>query len=168
MNRELLTGRVQRVASLLRTRGETVAVAESSTGGLISASLLAVPGASAYFLGGSVVYTLTSRRELLRIKAADVAGLEPLSEPMVSEFAEHARLQLGATWGLAELGAAGPSGARYGHAPGTSVLAVAGPIAASVTLQTGSDDREANMWRFSDAALALLEDALEAASSPGR
>src|SRR5512137_67767 len=109
MDRLLLTDRVARIAAMLKDRGETVAVAESSTGGLIAASLLSVPGASAYFLGGSVVYTLVSRRELLRITAADVEGLEPLSEPMVCRFARRARLQLGATWGVAELGAAGPT-----------------------------------------------------------
>lgn len=165
INRHLLTDRVARVAAVLKARDETVAVAESSTGGLIAASLLSVPGASAYFLGGSVVYTLVSRRELLRITAADVEGLEPLSEPMARRFSRHAREQLGATWGLAELGAAGPAGARYGHPAGTSVLAVDGPVSASMTLQTGSEDREANMWRFTDAAIALLEEVLERGSS---
>lgn len=161
MNRMLLTDRVARVAELLKARGETVAVAESSTGGLIAASLLSVPGASAYFLGGSVIYTLPSRRELLRITAGDVEGLAPLSEPMVRRFAAHARMQLGATWGISELGAAGPTGARYGHPPGTSVLAVDGPETASITVQTGSDDREANMWAFAGAAVELLVDVLE-------
>jgi len=156
----LLTGQVKRIGELLKSRGETIAVAESSTGGLISASLLALPGASAYFQGGSVVYTLASRRELLRITAADVEGLHPLSEPMVRQFARHARLQLGTTWGLAELGAAGPTGTRYGHAAGTSVLAVDGPVTMSITVQTGSDDREANMWQFTARALTLLESVL--------
>jgi nicotinamide-nucleotide amidase len=162
----LSTERVKSVASALTARRETVAVAESSTGGLIAASLLSVPGASAYFIGGSVVYTPASRRELLRITAADVEGLAPLSEPMVRRFAEQARVRLGATWGLAELGAAGPAGARYGHPPGTSVLAVAGPVTLSVTVQTGSADRETNMWRFTDAALALLERALTHENQP--
>jgi nicotinamide-nucleotide amidase len=156
----LATEVVAAIAARLKARGETLAVAESSTGGLISASLLAVPGASAYFLGGSVVYTLASRRELLRITARDVEGLEPLTEPMVRRFAERAREQLGATWGLAELGAAGPTGARYGHAAGTSVIAVVGPVTASRTIETGDDDREANMWRFAAAALSLLEETL--------
>lgn len=160
MTKTLLTDQVRRIGGLLKSRGETIAVAESSTGGLISASLLALPGASAYFQGGSVVYTLASRRELLRIRAADVEGLEPLSEPMVRRFAQRAREQLGTTWGLAELGAAGPTGARYGHPAGTSVLAVDGIITASITVQTGSDDREANMWAFTTGALTLLESVL--------
>ncbi|MEQ9002892.1 MAG: CinA family protein, partial [Pseudomonadales bacterium] len=131
----LITDQVGRVAALLKARGETVAVAESSTGGLIAASLLAVPRASAYFLGGSVVYTLASRRALLEITAADVAGLEPLTEAMAERFAARARAQLDATWGLAELGAAGPTGTPYGHAPGISVIAVTGPVTLTTTLE---------------------------------
>ncbi len=160
MSKTLHTSQSARIAELLKARGETLAVAESSTGGLVSASLLSVPGASAYFLGGSVVYTLVSRRELLEITAADVDGLQPLSEPMVQRFAQRAREQLGATWGVAELGAAGPAGARYGHAAGTCVLAVAGPVTLTTTIETGSSDREDNMWRFTAGAMDLLLQAL--------
>lgn len=155
-----LGGSANALAARLQRAGQTVAVAESSTGGLVSASLLAVPGASAWFLGGSVVYTARSRRELLGIRAEDVAGLEPLTEAMAARFAEIARRQLDATWGLAELGIAGPTGARYGHPPGTSVIAVAGPVPRSATIETGIADREENMWRFTAAALALLDEAL--------
>jgi len=140
--------------------GSTLAIAESSTGGLISAALLAVPGASAYYRGGSVIYTLEARRELLGIRRTDVEGLEPLTEEMVARFAARAREQLGATWAIAELGVAGPTPARYGHAPGLSVLAVDGPRRMTRTVETGSDDREANMWRFTEAALTLLAEAL--------
>lgn len=149
-------------AQLLRDRGETVAVAESSAGGLISASLLAVPGASAYFLGGSVVYTLASRRELLRMTRADVEGLAPLTEAMALAFAEKARAQLGATWGLAELGIAGPTGTPYGAA-GSCVVGIAGPSPASMLIETGLADRERNMWVFAHGALELLTKTLEQA-----
>jgi len=148
------------VAQRLRQAGQTVAVAESSTGGLLSASLLAVPGASAWFLGGSVVYTARSRREILGIRAEDVAGLEPLTEAMAAKFAEVCRRQLDATWGVAELGIAGPTGARYGQPPGISVIAVDGPVRRTAIIETGSADREGNMWRFTEAALALLEEAV--------
>jgi nicotinamide-nucleotide amidase len=151
-------GRV--AADNLVAAGATVAVAESSTGGLISAALLAVPGASAYYRGGSVIYTLEARRELLGIRRADVEGLEPLTEAMTARFAARARHQLAATWAVAELGVAGPTPARYGHAPGISVLAVDGPRPMTRVIQTGSDDREANMWRFTAAALELLVEAL--------
>ena len=147
-------------ADSLVQAGATVAVAESSTGGLISAALLAVPGASAYYRGGSVIYTLEARRELLGIRRADVEGLEPLTEAMTARFAARARRQLAATWAVAELGVAGPTPARYGHAPGISVLAVDGPRPMTRVIQTGSDDREANMWRFTQAALELLVEAL--------
>lgn len=160
MHNVLKTEQVVRVGELLKSREETVAVAESSTGGLIAASLLSVPGASAYFLGGSVVYTLASRRELLEIKAADVEGLKPLSEPMVQRFARRARDQLRTTWGIAELGAAGPAGAVYGHPAGTCVLAIEGPVTLTMTVETGSSDREANMWAFTSNAISLLERAL--------
>lgn len=151
------------VAQALKAAGATVTVAESSTGGLISAALLAVPGASAYFVGGSVVYTLASRKALLGITREDVAGLEPLTEAMVRRFAEAARRRLDTTWSIAELGVAGPTGARYGHPPGISVIAVDGPRPRSLTIETGSDDREANMWRFTRAALDLLRGALDEA-----
>ena len=150
-----------RVAMLLKARGETIAVAESSAGGLVSAALLAVPGASAYFRGAAVVYTRDARRALLGIPDAALDGVPPNSEPLAALLAEAARDRLGATWGLGETGAAGPSGNRYGHAAGHACLAVAGPVARSVTLQTGSDDREANMRLFGEELLRLLVGALE-------
>ena len=147
-------------ANLLKTRNESVVVSESSTGGLISASLLAVAGASAYFEGGVVVYTLNSRRLYLGLRREDVQDLEPLSEPMAAKFATVAREQMNTTWAISELGAAGPTGARYGHPAGTCVLAIEGPVQMSTTVQTGRDDREANMWAFTRAAFTLFEQAL--------
>ena len=144
------------VGARLKTLGHTIAVAESSTGGLISAALLAVPGASAYYRGGSVVYTLEARRELLGLRRADVEGLAPLTEEMVAVFAEKARAQLDATWAIAELGVAGPTPARYGNAPGISVLAVAGPSPQTLLVETHDADREANMWVFTQSALDLI------------
>lgn len=155
-------------AAALVAAGATVAVAESSTGGLISAALLAVPGASTYYRGGSVIYTLEARRELLGIRRADVEGLQPLTEAMTARFAERAQRQLAAIWAVAELGVAGPTPARYGHAPGLSVLAIAGPRPMTRVVQTGSDDRQANMWRFTAAALALLAEAVRANSTTSR
>ena len=146
------------VAARLRARGETVAVAESSAGGLIAAALLAQPGASAFFLGGAVVYTRQARDALLGITAADMAGLRPSTEPYALLLARRMRERLGATWALAETGAAGPGGNRYGDAPGHACLAVAGPTEMARTLETGSADRAANMRAFAAAALALLRD----------
>jgi nicotinamide-nucleotide amidase len=146
----------QQIAERLKHRGEMISIAESSTGGLISASLLATPGASAFFLGGTVVYTLASRRAFLDIDKARVKDLKPLTQEMVAEFASAARRKLDATWGLAELGATGPAASPYGHAAGTSVVGVSGPIDRNVTISTGSDDRGGNMTAFTLAALSHL------------
>jgi PncC family amidohydrolase len=147
------------VAENLVQLGQHVAVAESSTGGLISASLLAVPGASAYYAGGSVIYTLAARRRFLALDRTRLQSLEPLTEAMVMVFADAAREALDAQWGVAELGAAGPAGTPYGHAPGTSVIGVSGPVNLSVRIETGTSDRQENMWHFTQAALKLLEQA---------
>jgi len=158
-----LTGLAAPLAALLVERKETVAVAESSAGGLVSAALLAVPGASAYFLGGAVVYTQAARRGLLRVPDDAVAGIRSSTEAYARVQARAVRDLLGATWGLAETGAAGPAGNRYGDAPGHACLAVAGPVERAITLETKHGDREKNMWAFARAALELLEAAARAA-----
>jgi PncC family amidohydrolase len=148
------------LAAILRERKETIAVAESSAGGLISAALLSVPGASAYFLGGGVIYTQAARRTLLRLGDDSVKGIRSSSEPYASLKARTIRELLGATWGLAETGATGPAGNRYGDSAGHACIAVAGPVERVITLETGHDDREQNMWAFAKRALELLETAL--------
>jgi PncC family amidohydrolase len=144
----------------LKERGETLVVSESSTGGLVSAALLAVPGASAYFLGGAVVYTRAARRVLLGIADPDVAGIRGATEAFALLMARTARKRFEANWALAESGATGPAGNRYGDAAGHSCLAVAGPVERAITLETGSADRTANMRAFAKAALELLEQQL--------
>jgi nicotinamide-nucleotide amidase len=147
------------VGERLKTRGETVAVAESSAGGLISAALLAVPGASAYYLGGAVVYTAKARVLLMDLPKEAVAGLRSSSEPYALLLARTARERFGATWGVSETGAAGPTGNRYGDAAGHTCVAVSGPGEVVLTVETGADDREANMRAFAAAALRMLEKA---------
>lgn len=149
-----------RIATLLKNRRETVAVAESSAGGLLAASLLAVPGASAYFLGGAVVYTKSARTLLMDITEAQMAGMRSSSEPYAMLLARTSRTRFGASWGLAETGASGPTGNRYGDAAGHTCLAISGPVERVVTLETGSGDRVANMRAFARAALELLESGL--------
>jgi len=148
------------LAERLKAGGQTVGVAESSSGGLISAALLAVPGASAYFLGGAVVYTGKARMALMGLKREDVAGMRSSSEPYALLLARTARENLGATWGLSETGAAGPTGNGYGDAAGHTCLAVSGPVEMAITLETASDDRAANMQAFAKAALELLQTAM--------
>jgi PncC family amidohydrolase len=145
------------VGLLLKERAQTVAVAESSAGGLINAALVAVPGASAYYLGGAIVYTLAGRSALLGLNAQDMTNIRSASEPFAKLLAQRVRANLGATWGLSETGASGPSGNRYGDAPGHACIAVSGPVDAVITVETGSADREANMWVFARKAIELLE-----------
>jgi nicotinamide-nucleotide amidase len=146
----------EKVAARLKARGEKLAVAESSAGGLISASLLSTAGASAFFLGGAVVYTRDARRALLGLSETDLGGIRPATEPYALLLARTARQRFGATWALAETGATGPTGNRYGDAAGHACLAVVGVVDSSLTLETGSSDRIANMRVFAKAALELL------------
>jgi nicotinamide-nucleotide amidase len=155
-----LAAMAEAVGALLKARNETVAVSESSTGGLISAALLAVPGASAFFVGGGVIYTAKAREVLLRAQLEAHPGMRPSTEPYARLCATAIRELLGTTWGVGETGAAGPAGNRYGDAPGHSCIAVCGPRTRSVTLETGQSDREENMWRFAREALDLFEQVL--------
>lgn len=151
------------VAQLLIARKETIAVGESSTGGLISAALLSVPGASAYFYGGAVVYTRRARRALLQIPNEAVTEMRSASEPYAALVARTVRSQHRTTWGLAETGATGPSGNRYGDAAGHCCIALSGPVEKTLTLETGHGDRRGNMFAFAEKALVTLREALEAA-----
>ena len=160
-----LTALGSAVGELLKSRKETLAAAESSAGGLINASLVAVPGASAYYLGGLIVYTQAGREALLDIGPEDMKGIRSASEPFAQLMARRIRARLGATWGLAETGASGPSGNRYGDAPGHACIAVSGPIEAVVTLETGRDAREENMWAFAQQAIDLLQTCLRKAQA---
>ncbi len=146
----------ERVGALLKARGETVAVAESSSGGLLSAALLAVPGASAYFLGGAVVYTAKARMKLLDIPREAVSGMRSASEPYALLHARTARERFQSNWALSETGAAGPTGNPYGDAAGHSCIALAGPVERVITLETGQAGRVENMRAFARASLELL------------
>ena len=146
----------EKISTVLTARKQTIVVAESSTAGLISAALLAVPGASAYFLGGAVVYTRQSRRVLLDIPDAALDGMRPSTEPYALMMARTARERFSSTWALAETGATGPTGNRYGDAPGHSCIAIAGGAEQAMTLETGKPDRLENMHAFTIEALNFL------------
>ena len=157
---ETLLPLAEKIAALLKERRETMAVAESSTGGLISAALLAVPGASAYFVGGAVVYTRAARSALLGINDAEMSGMRASTESYALLCARRMREKNGVTWGIGETGATGPTGNRYGDAAGHSCIAVVGPsIERAITLETGSGDRQANMRAFAARALELFLEA---------
>ena len=146
----------EQIAVKLVARKQTIAVAESSTGGLIAASLLAVPGASAYFLGSAVVYTRDARRILMDIPDEAMKGIRSASEPYAQLLANRIRDRFSSDWGLSETGATGPTGNRYGDAAGHSCMAVAGEVSSVTTLETGSADRLGNMHVFASTALNLL------------
>jgi nicotinamide-nucleotide amidase len=162
---ESLTELGAAVGAQLKQRGHTLAVAESSAGGLINAALVAVPGASAYYVGGCVIYTASGREALLGITKQDMAGMRSASEPFAQLLARRMREKLGTTWGLSETGASGPRGNRYGDPAGHACIAVSGPIEAVVTLETGSAAREDNMWLFARRALELLDGSMRKAAS---
>jgi nicotinamide-nucleotide amidase len=152
----------EQIGARLKERGETIAIAESSTGGLISAALLSVGGASAYFRGGSVIYTAYARSGFLDIPNPLPPPIERAStEPYALLLADTVRERLSATWGLGETGATGPTGNRYGDNAGHTCIAVTGPgVSRVITLETGHGDRVANMRAFSDKALQLLAEVL--------
>jgi PncC family amidohydrolase len=156
-----IAGIAARIGALLKERKQTIAVAESSAGGLINAALVAVPGASSYYLGGAVIYTMVGREKILGISREEMKGIRSASEPFARLMAARVREKVGATWGLAETGASGPTGNRYGDAAGHACIAVSGPAEAVITVETGSADRAANMREFTRRALELLASCLQ-------
>jgi len=151
----------EKIGARLIARKEKIAIAEGSAGGLISAALLAVPGASAYFLGGNIVYTIAARR-LVGISDEDMKGVRAASEPYALLLARRVRDNHGAAWGLSETGAAGPTGNRYGDPAGHTCVGIVGPSERAVTLRTGSADRQTNMRAFALRALEVLAETLDA------
>jgi PncC family amidohydrolase len=154
---EQLEALAAEIGAALKARGEKIAVAESSSGGLISAALLSVPGASAYYLGGAVVYTPKARVLLADLPREALEGMRSSSEPYALLLARTSRERFGATWGLSETGAAGPTGNAYGDAAGHTCIAISGPVEHAMTIETGESDRSANMRAFAAAALELLK-----------
>ncbi|NJR73674.1 MAG: CinA family protein [Scytonema sp. CRU_2_7] len=159
-----------RIAAGLRARGEKIAVADGATGGLIAATLLTVPGALDFFLGGGVVYSFRARDVLFALPRDAYKGMRGASVEYALLQARAIRDNFGADWGLAESGSVGGSAHPSGTAAGTSVAAIASPSGMTVTcvIETGSDDRIANMAAFTRNALGALEDALAAAGAPDR
>lgn len=152
------------IATRLTERGDTIAVAEATAGGLISAALLSVAGASRYYAGGGVVYTLASRTALAGVPAEQYANYRGTTPEMLASLAESMRQRLEATWCIAESGLAGPTGGRFGAPAGKVTISVAGPVARTEVVETGLSDREANMVEFATRALRFLSGALREAS----
>ena len=160
-----ITDILLKISNILSSRKETVSVTETSTGGLISAGLLSVPGASSYFVGGVIPYARSVRGDLLDITKETVDGLLPMSEEMAMSFAQNTKQKMQTDWAIAELGVAGPGGSVYGFEPGTCVVGIAGLRSSSTFIQTGKDRRSENMALFRNSALALFADALSEVES---
>lgn len=161
---EALQPMAEAIAGLLRERGETVAICETTAGGLVSAALLSIPGASRYYAGATVTYTGVARSTFLEIELEDFPGVRSSSEPYAQIIASTIRERLGATWGIGETGAAGPGGNVYGDASGHTCIAIAGPTEYVETLETGLEDREENMWLFTKRTLEVFESVLRRSS----
>lgn len=151
----------EKAAAILKERGLTIAVAESSSGGLISAALLAVPGASAYFLGGAVLYTRQARELFMDLPADALTGLRAVTKEHELVIARHMRERFNASLCLVEHGAAGPTGNRYGDPAGRCCIVLVGETEREVMIETGSSDRAANMEAFAAAGLKLLVKTLQ-------
>lgn len=149
-----------RIAAALRERGETVAIAESSSGGLAAAALLSVPGASAYFVGGAIIYSSLARTALLGLDDSELANLRPETEAYAALIARRIRDRHEAAWGLGERGATGPKSSRYGDSPGHVCLSVAGPVIRTRTIELASSDRSRNMSEFARQLLSLFDETL--------
>lgn len=154
-----LTESAQMIGTLLRERGETVAVAEGSAGGLVSAALLSIPGASAYYVGGTVIYTAAAGRAWMAGEVDVPPGMRGATESFAGYLAASVRRKVGSTWGIGEAGAAGPAN-PYGDPAGHTWLAIDGPRSASRNILTGLDDRSENMVAFAAAALTLFAEVL--------
>jgi PncC family amidohydrolase len=150
----------EKIAALLKQRKETISVVESSAGGLISAALLAVPGASAYFIAGSVTYTRQAWRPYRDFDEAIFTGTRAVTEPNALIRARFIRKVMATDWGVSETGAAGPTGNTYSDPAGQVCVAIAGRTERVITLSTGSGDRLKNMYAFAGAALGLLAESL--------
>lgn len=155
MNNELLELSNQ-VSEILKKSGETLAISESSAGGLISAHLLAIPGASSYFMGAAILYTKTASEAFINVTDEDLVGIRSATEEYALFNARRVKEMLGTTWGIAETGASGPSGNRYGDPAGHSAIAISGPVEDSISIKTGKSDRELNMIHFSKKTLEVF------------
>ncbi len=151
------------VAAALRERQHTVSVSESSGGGLISACLVAIAGASDYYVGGVVSYTRAAQKGFMHVPDEAMQGIRASTEAYALLNARALLDAVGTTWALSETGASGPTGNRYGDSAGHACIAVSGPVEKSITIETGDDNREANMWVFARHALDLLEQCIREA-----
>ena len=143
------------VVRALKARGETVATAESLTGGLVTAELTSVPGSSAVVRGGLVVYATDLKQTLAGVDAALLAEHGAVHPEVARQLAEGARERCGATWGLGLTGVAGPD-PQDGVAPGTVHIGLSGPSGSAVETLTLGGERHEVRKGSTTAVLTLL------------
>ena len=155
---------LQQVTTLLKERNETVSIAETAAGGLISSSILSTPGASGIYKGGLTLYTLPSRIAYAGWTQQTIENYQGPTPTIVSGLAKQVRKDLESTYTVAESGTAGPTGGQTpNRKPGYVALAVdceRGCFTRELNTELGGD-RTANMIRFAVEALTLLRDVLE-------
>lgn len=144
------------IGALLLARGQTLATAESCTGGLLSSRITDIAGSSAYFLGGVVCYTAEAKSELAGVDPALIAGHGQVSEPVAIALARGARTRFGATWGVGITGIAGPGGGSPEKPVGTVHIAVAGPNGEQHRKLLWQGPRATVKWYSTQGALDLL------------
>lgn len=152
------------VLDRLRDRDETVATAESLTGGLVCATLVDAPGASDAVRGAVVAYAADVKAQVLGVDNQQIASHGTIDAEVARQMAEGIRLRLGATWGLATTGNAGPESSE-GKPVGAVFIAVAGPGASSVRELALSGDRDEIRRSTTTATLSLLLATLEEQSA---
>jgi len=155
------TNLVKKISAILTAAHEKLAVAESSAGGLVSACLLSVPGASSFFVGGSVLYSYQIRKQIVQMGKEEHRKYGGSTPELILDLALKFREKMGTDWVIGEGGAAGPSKSPYGHNAGYTALAVAGPINRTRTMETGKSDRIENMSEFATALLRFFLEVLE-------
>jgi len=143
-----------RLVELIKRRGETLATAESLTGGLLGAALTDVPGVSAIYRGGVIVYATELKAKLAGVPEDLLAAVGPVHPDTAAALASGVRERLDATYGLATTGVAGPD-PQAGVAAGTVYVAAAGPGSVQVRKLQLSGDRAAIRRRSVQAVLEL-------------
>ncbi|MHB8625317.1 MAG: CinA family protein [Aggregatilineales bacterium] len=147
-----------RVGTLLADRRQTVAVAESCTGGLVMHRLTNVPGSSAYFPGGAVTYSYEAKQQILGVQPETLAAYGAVSSQTALEMARGVRLTFGADYGIGVTGIAGPAGGTETKPIGLVYIALSSVNAGQVIERRWQSDREGNKQLSADAALQLLFD----------
>ncbi len=157
----------QQLGQLLKARGQTVATAESCTGGLIGDRLTDVPGSSAYFLGGAIVYANSAKQRLLGVSQTTLQQHGAVSEAVAIEMAAGARRLFDADYALSATGVAGPDGGTPDKPVGLVYIGLAMREGAWARRHVWSGDRRDNKTQTVDAALTwLIEHLTESATAP--